>query len=163
SQIQPSILRVDAGTGNVTDRYTLEHNNSGVRQFAFNPVESQLLQIRSDAELSVILLTGSWRGAGPEKFIVGGTTVLGQCGNRVAFAPDGKHFAVAWSGPTQADRKVTIYAAEGKVLHTLRVPAEHGLVFTPDGKTLITVVQGEGTPALTRWNVADGKKLSSSS
>src|SRR5262249_35143447 len=67
--------------------------------------------------------------------------------------------AVAWSAPSLKDQYVTLFSSTWVRLHNLSVAADEGLVFTPDGKTLVTVTRG-GSIFVTRWNVADGKQLS---
>jgi WD40 repeat protein/serine/threonine protein kinase len=86
--------------------------------------------------------------------------VLGKKGIKAAFSPDGKHFAVAWWGPNLRDRYVTLFSSTWVALRNVSWPADDGLLFTLDGKTLVTVNRSDQGVFVTRWNVADGKQLS---
>src|SRR5262249_37328671 len=92
---------------------------------------------------------------------------LAPGGRRVAFSPDGKHFAVARGAVLKKDeqkqivRYVTVHDPGGKTLHILPADAERLLAFTADGKSLIPVSSDGGTPTASRWAVGRGTLLGS--
>jgi WD40 repeat protein len=82
-------------------------------------------------------------------------------GVRVAYSPDGKHFAVARLGKKEDGPRagiVTIHDADGTVKHTLPAQGEALLAFTQYGKVLLAVHRNV---LVSRWSVADGRKLTS--
>jgi WD40 repeat protein len=141
----------DATTGKLA--YSLVTGLEGAIDFALSPDLQRLVCICRDLGA----VTYSNRSAP-------GKRRLGIQGIRVAFSPDGKHFAVLWKSDTPTGRKVTIHDADGKTLHTLSgpkggvEPEGELLAFSPDGKTLIAV---SNISNCIRWDVAQGKKLSS--
>jgi WD40 repeat protein len=90
---------------------------------------------------------------------------LGEHAIRAVFSPDGKTFAVVWSGPELRDRYVTLFSPTGEALHnlsaTLSATADDAVAFTPDGETLVAYSRGDNGVLVTRWNVADGKQVRS--
>jgi WD40 repeat protein len=143
----------DATTGKLG--YSVVPGLEGAIDFAFSPDLQRLVCVCRDLGA----VTYSNRSTP-------GKRRLGIQGLRVAFSPDGKHFAVLWRSDPPTDRKLTIHDAEGKTLHTLSGPKgavepenEH-LAFAPDGKTLLAVSSGAISRCI-RWDVAQGTKLSS--
>ena len=126
----------------------------GIETYAVSPDLSKAVLIRSIGKRPVILAP-----------MVGAQiTELGTGGSRVAYGSDGKHFAVAWTGEKEVDRRVTIHNVKGEVLHTLEANAKDILAFTPDGKYLVAASQDGATTGRTtfsRWDVTTGAKLGS--
>src|SRR5207248_2434789 len=79
----------------------------------------------------------------------------------LSFSPDGKTFATTGG----LDRRVRRYdAATGRILGRA---LEHdqpvvGVIFTPDGKSLLTLTEGDGTQPsqARRWDLSSGRPLS---
>jgi WD40 repeat protein len=143
-----SLEQRDADTGTLKNSWVWE--DPLLRDFALSPDGTKSVEVTGDSKLRIRdLSTPTGR---VQRFELHGS------GERVAFSPDGKRFAVARSGEGDYG-KVTLHDGKGDVIHTLPERGEGLLAFTPDGKTLVPVSQGGR--AVSRWSVADGKKLSS--
>lgn len=82
------------------------------------------------------------------------TNHVGNWVRRVAFSPDGR-----WLVPASYDGKVSVWdTANGTVARTLPMTGRVGdILFTPDGRQLITGLLGNASPLIQFWDVATGK------
>src|SRR5262249_54303747 len=135
---------------------TLDTGPAGVTNFAFSPDLLRFVVVGHDGAATY------FNGRTNDYFNrrTNQKQSLGSQGVRVAFGPDGKHFAVAWTAGKDTDRKVRLHDGDGKVLHALPADGDEVLTFTPDGKTLMAIDKADPVN-VSRWNVADGEKLSS--
>jgi WD40 repeat protein len=149
----PVVEEHAAATGKL--KYTLDVGREALSDLALSPDLDTFVSIRRDGGA----VTFQKRSKSRE-------LLVGKRGVRVAFGPDGKHFAVLWTTDKPGERTVTIHDADAKVLHTLPGPAgglapeNECLAFAPDGKTLIAVSSGMISNCM-RWDVVQGKILSS--
>lgn len=82
------------------------------------------------------------------------TNHVGNWVRRVAFSPDGR-----WLVPASYDGKLSVWdTANGTVVRTLPMTGRVGdILFTPDGRQLITGLLGNASPLIQFWDVATGK------
>jgi WD40 repeat protein len=148
SKYPPTVEIRDAATGKLVD--SVDVRDRGVGDIAFSPDHTTMVY--------------TWRDNGDVIHVnqtKKETLRLGKQAARVAFGPDGKHFAVSWMGDKEAARVVKIYNAEGKVVHALAAQGGAILAFSKDGKTLVAVHPDGTESRVTRWDVVEGKRLSS--
>jgi WD40 repeat protein len=147
AKAKPIIEIRNASTGKLV--HSVDVGDPGAGEFAFSRDGETLVYLRRDS--GEVMYVGRTKN---------GTLRHGERGSRIAFSSDGKHFAVSWRGDKEANRIVSIYDADGQVVHDLAAQAGEHLAFTADGKTLVAV-HPRGTKAtVTRWDVVQGKKLS---
>lgn len=82
------------------------------------------------------------------------TNHVGNWVRRVAFSPDGR-----WLVPASYDGKVSVWdTTSGTVARTLAMPGRVGdVLFTPDGRHLITGSLVNASPLVQFWDVATGQ------
>jgi RNA polymerase sigma factor (sigma-70 family) len=134
----------DVGTGGKLRELVFEGNQDGVMALDFSPDGKKLVS-GGDRVLRLFDVT-----TGKQLDLFG----AGKQTRALAFAPDGKTFAVG-----RHDTVARIYdAATLKVRHELpgHEYLARCLTYSPDSKTLIT---GDGGKTLRLWNVATGKKV----
>jgi WD40 repeat protein/tRNA A-37 threonylcarbamoyl transferase component Bud32 len=149
TKLSPGLVEHAAQTG--TWMNTEQTGADPVRDFAYCADGTKLVYIKSGDSAAYF-----YNRASEYK--------LGRHAIRVAAAPGGKHFAIAWAkdpkDPT-SDYRVTVQSTNSNEEHTLPVRGDNLLAFTADGKTLLAIEPIKAiTVSYSSWDVETGERLS---